>query len=321
MRPERLDSKLRPRMIHSRLISVAVLAAAILASRADAAGTQPTEQPQASPGQTVSPQTPPAPATTSQTHPPVLRLEPSDRPILIQNAGGSGFPSWATQLLAGLLTMFATLFAVGMTNRQNAKNTEKTLTAASTNAQAAINQKANDLEIAALEGRLSTFFGPFLQLSEENKRLAQILHERQASPDFRTLTALLDPAWKKTASTTDKNLAEQLVANGVGLRKLIREQAGPVSSVLLPYLSKASAHFTILELAHVGKLVDGIDAFRDYVYPRELDEVLELERQRLENRRNALRAELAKQHGPIDYLVVPPHLTLGDPARSRSEAS
>jgi len=239
-----------------------------------------------------------------------LVLQLPDGPVEFKNVGeGDGFPPWLATLLAGFLTTLAALYAVHRNNQQNAKINQASLAAAWKNAQAAINQKANELELVALEERLSSFFGPFLQLSEENKRLAQLLHERQDDPGFRTLTALLDPSWVEQASTTDKTLAKQIVENGIRLRTLIREKGGPAAPGLLTHLSKAGAHFTILELAHDGKLIEGTEQFSDYVYPRELDAVLELERQRLERRRDAIRADLAKHLDPIEELVIPPQLT------------
>jgi hypothetical protein len=256
----------------------------------------------------------PPPAKTSEKQqigvaPDALVVQLPPGPIEFKNVStGGGFPPWLATLIAGVFTTVATLVAVNWTNRQNAKNNQASLDAAARNAQGETNQRANELEIAALEKRLSGFFGPFLQLSEENKRLAQLLHARQRSPDFRTLTALLDPSWLKTASTTDQTLVEKIVENGIRLRDLIREEGGPAAPAVLSWLSKASAHFTVLQLAHEGKLVDDTEQFREYVYPRELDEVLKLECDRLDRRRNVLRGDLATRHGPIEELAIPAHL-------------
>lgn len=100
--------------------------------------------------------------------------------------------------------------------------------------------------------------------------------------------------------------------NGVALRKLIREKAGPASPGLLPYFARASAHFTILELAHKGSLKGSPEKFKDYVYPRQLDGVLDRERTRLEKRGTTIRAKIAEEHPPIPVLVTPPELALDD---------
>jgi len=241
--------------------------------------------------------------------PPVRVQLSSDKPLRVEQSGGGGTPGWLPAIITGLLT----LAAVAWTNRQNTKNNRDALTASATNAKAAANQKANELEIAALEARLSEFYGPFLQLSEENKRLADLLRSRQGD-GFRTLTALLGDTWAASAEATDKNLVAQIVENGVTLRQLIRDKAGPASRALQPYFARASAHFTILELAHKGELKGEPKKFADYVYPRQLDGVLDLERARLEKRRDMLRTRIAEEHSPIEDLVIPPDLALEAPA-------
>lgn len=248
---------------------------------------------------------------------PELALKLPERPLLQSQA--SGAPSWTPALItalgslaASLIALFTALAAVRKSNEQSATNTRQSIEMTERNTQAAINQRSNELEIATIEDRLLEFFGPFMQLSEENKRLAGLLRNRQTDRDFRTLKALLNPAWRTAASQTDLNLVRQIVANGVKLRTLIRESAGPVSWVLMPYLSRASAHFTILELAHEGQLTEQTDDFVDYVYPRQLDKVLELECDRLVKRRDTLRADLSTRHAAAPDLTIPHEFVLDE---------
>lgn len=280
----------------------------------------------------VDTDTPPPAEPGSQAPPQQITLQLPEGPLVIQSQGG-GSPSWTPALItalgslaASLIALFTALAAVRKGNEQSGENTRQSIAMTERNAQAVINQRSNELEIATIEDRLSNFFGPFMQLSEENKRLAGLLRNRQDDPDFRTLTALLDPRWREAASPTDLNLVKQIVANGVTLRSLIREKAGPVSPVLVPYLSQASAHFTILELAHDGQLSDVTDDFIAYVYPRQLDRVLELECDRLVTRRDALRADLSARHPTAPDLVLPSDLALhegiaGTKGGDSSEAS
>lgn len=264
---------------------------------------------------------------------PVPALPPQDvrvslqdnQALRVENVGG-GTPAWFPALITGigalltsLIALTATLMAVAKSNRQNADNTKRAIEAAAANAQMAINQKANELEIAAIEQRLSSFFGPFMQLSAENKRLAVLLRARQPDANFRTLRALLDQEWKPSA--TDQQLLDKVVENGLTLRGLIREKAGPVSPTLMPYLSRASAHFTILALAHARALTEKTEDFADYVYPRQLDGVLELECQRLVARRDALRGDLSKQHAPATDLIIPDELALDEPAHAKTPSA
>lgn len=260
----------------------------------------------------------PSPEGRGNAVAPELTLKLPERPLVIQTQGG-GAPEWTPALItalgslaASLIALFTALAAVRRSNEQSATNTRQSIEMTERNTQAAINQRSNELEIATIEERLLKFFGPFMQLSEENKRLAGLLRNRQPDADFRTLKALLDPAWKKAASRTDLNLVRQIVANGVKLRTLIRESAGPVNWVLMPYLSRASAHFTILELAHEGQLTEQTEDFVAYVYPRQLDKVLELECDRLVKRRDTLRADLSTRHAAAPDLTVPPEFALDE---------
>jgi hypothetical protein len=258
-----------------------------------------------------APAIPPAGPDSADRRPLVVRVS-SDKPITIANAE-SGSPAWLTALLAALPALVAlvgSLIVVYLGNRQSGKNSAASLGLAATNTQAAINQRANELEVARIDQWLATFFGSFMQLSEENKRIAELLRARQPDPSFRTLRALLDPEWRKSASETDLNLISRIVATGIALRTLIREKAGPTSPALSKYLARAAAHFTILELADAGALTEPTDDFDQYVYPRQLDAVLGLERDRLEARRDQLLSDLAVRHAPAPALVIPPELEL-----------
>jgi hypothetical protein len=86
----------------------------------------------------------------------------------------------------------------------------------------------------------------------------------------------------------------------------------------MPYLSRASAHFTILELAHQGQLTEMTDDFVAYVYPRQLDKVLELECNRLVTRRDVLRTDLSARHPAAPELNIPAELALDESSASAS---
>jgi len=283
------------------------IAAALGACVATAATGQDNSTAQANPREQAKPRD----GRGSETAPVTVKIS-TDRPLSIANASPSG-PTWLSTLLSALpavVALIGSLIVVRLGNRQSEKNTMAALNVAATNAQVAINQKANELEIGRIEKWLSDFFGPFMQLSEENKRIAGLLRSRQTDPSFRTLRALLDPEWKKSASKTDLNLINRIVGTGIALRTLIREKAGPTSPALSEYLSRAAAHFTILELADAGALTERTEDFDQYVYPRQLDAVLNLERERLEARRDMLLSNLAERHAAAPALVIPPELAL-----------
>jgi hypothetical protein len=186
-------------------------------------------------------------------------------------------------------------------------------------ARAAIVQKTNELEIDALDRRLSEFVGPFMQLSEENRLLAEELKSRHGGAGLRTLTALLTPGWKAGLTVGEARLLEVVVANGVELRRLLMERgAAMVSPALLPFFSRASTHFRLLDLAYKGGLDADPARYSAYVYPRELDGIMEAERGRLEARRELLRREPHHSHDRMADLVVPAALPAAAAAASTS---
>ena len=177
------------------------------------------------------------------------------------------------------------------------------------NTKTAINQKANEAELAAIRAKLDAFYGPYLQRSEENKLLAAELHSRQP-PGFRTLLGLVDPRWYKNLTKAESTLVDEIVANGIDLRAMMRERAGAVDPAVLPYLARAGTHFTMLILAKAGSLDGDPERYRHFVYPRQLDPVLRADMARLEARATLLRSALLVRHDPAPCLVVPDGLAL-----------
>jgi len=180
---------------------------------------------------------------------------------------------------------------------------------ATRNARATIIQKTNEVEIAAIDRRISDFIAPYEQLSLENLKLSKEL-KRSRGNAFRTLTALLDPDWKTGLSAGDRALVEAIVNNGASLRQMILMNGGAVSTVIRPHLTAASMHFRMMSLADAGSLENDAKRYEDYVYPRQLDGALALERTRLETRRELLRSKPDIRHGPIAELEIPSHLKI-----------
>lgn len=178
------------------------------------------------------------------------------------------------------------------------------------NTVAAINQKANELEIKEIQSRMNEFYGRFQQVAEENHLIAREFKSHQGEPSMRTLLKLLDPEWRASLSPSDKEIVKSLVENGNMLRSLIREKSGLVDPAILPYLSRAALHFAMLDLAHAEKLENEPDRFEKFVYPRVLDEVLVLETGRLNGRIRKLVQESSKSHAPMEALHIPPELFL-----------
>ncbi|WHU04273.1 hypothetical protein [Sphingomonas sp. NIBR02145] len=240
-----------------------------------------------------------APASTA----PTPRAGPMEavltvrEPVRVQSGGGLN-PLW-TAALSGLAALLGAAVGYVGTTR---------------NGRATIIQKTNELEIESIEKRLSEFVGPFLHLSGENKILALELKRNQPdAANFRTLTALLTKGWLAGLAPGDKTLLDAVVENGKELRKLMSEKGSSAVSIqLMPYFSKASAHFRMLELAAAGSLEMDPARYSEYVYPRQLDGVMLAEQKRLLDRREALRSKPSKAHPSMPDLVIPGDLKLPD---------
>jgi hypothetical protein len=252
----------------------------------------------------------PTPAASSSAHTtalPASATAPSPLLVRVEQAGPikleQGPPkAWWESLLAPVisaLTALAGAFIGGSIAQRSSAAT--------------INQKANEVEAKEIRTKLDTFYGPFVQRLEEGRLLANELRDRQ--PDkgtFRTLIKLLDPDWLKNASPADRTIVTEIVENGQSLIGLIRDKAGAVDPALSPYLARAATHFTVLKLAKDGALENDPTRFERYVFPKQLDEVLELEVTRLTGRANELQSKPTKAHGPMASLVIPKGLALPD---------
>jgi hypothetical protein len=238
------------------------------------------------------------PASAATPSPLLVRVEQAE-PIKLEQ--GPPKPWWdplVAPAISALSALAGALIGGGIAQRSSA---------------ATINQKANEAEVKEIRTKLDTFYGPFVQRLEEGRLLANELRDRQ--PDkgtFRTLIKLLDPDWLKNASPADRTIVTEIVENGQSLIGLIRDKAGAVDPALSPYLARAATHFTVLKLAKDGALENDPTRFERYVFPKQLDEVLELEVTRLTGRANELQSKPTKAHGPLASLVIPKGLALPD---------
>lgn len=255
-------------------------------------------QAQPAPAASSSAQTLAPTASAAAQSPLLVRVEQAE-PIRLER--GPPKPWWdpfVAPAISALSALAGALIGGGIAQRSSA---------------ATINQKANEAEVKEIRTKLDTFYGPFVQRLEEGRLLANELRDRQ--PDkgtFRTLIKLLDPDWLKNTSPADRTIVTEIVQNGQSLIGLIRDKAGAVDPALSPYLARAATHFTVLQLAKNGALENDPARFERYVFPKQLDEVLELEVTRLTERANELQSRPTKAHGPIASLVIPKSLALPD---------
>lgn len=132
-----------------------------------------------------------------------------------------------------------------------------------------------------LNQKLREFYGPLQQRLYRTRTLSQIFRTGRPS-DFRTLTALLQG---EKFTGNDQTLVEEIIAIGQEIEELLVTQGGLIADPnLRDLLERAGTHFRILRMAYEGKLVGDVDRFKDYVFPRELDQAVEDQIQKLQAR-------------------------------------
>ncbi len=173
------------------------------------------------------------------------------------------------------------------------------------------NQKTNEAELKSIEEKLDGFYGSYLQLSNTNKLIADELKQRYENvPDMRILLLLIDPGWRDRLTRGDATLVDEIIDIDRSLLALIQDNAGMVDGAVQPYLYRAAAHFRMMIRAHEGKLDNAPERYRAYVYPQQLDRVIQLEVDRLKTRIALLRSKPMKQHAPMGPLAIPSELEL-----------
>jgi hypothetical protein len=221
--------------------------------------------------------------------------------------------TWVAPSLGGLFGLLGAVAAVwmGVRNTKSTidageRNTSNALETARTTNEATLWQKANETELKEIQDKLDGFYGPFLQMSSSNKLLAHEFRNRQPdSGRFRLIEKIFDKKWKDGLQPGDRAIVKEICQNAADLEKFILEKAAMVDEQLLPYLSRASAHFRILRLAHAGDLGEDPTNFLIYLYPYQLDNVLALQIDRLRARCEKLRAAPYTPPGSMAPLVIP----------------
>jgi hypothetical protein len=226
----------------------------------------------------------------------------------VELKGPSG--GWMKDLASSIVSLFSVVIALVAVIYGKLSN-DKTIAAAQRSTEVTLWQKANETELQDIQAQLDEFYGPYLQMSEANHLLAQELRARQPEEHYRMLVKVFDRDWLRQLSAADRTIVREVCENAAKLEAFIRDHAKMVDPQILPYLSRASAHFRILHLAHKGELGSEFPPHLvHYVYPRQLDEVLKTEVRRLEKRCSLLRSKPYTAPGPIDPLKIPEDLTL-----------
>lgn len=239
----------------------------------------------------VEPRTGPGPTTTGSN---IQQAEPTRCACTPSTDDGHWTgKDWATLLtgLGGLLGVCVAALAIWSNGRSSRATTI---------------QKANEKELESLQSKLDDFYGPYLQLSSTNRLIATDLKSRHSSPEhMRILLLLLDPTWKQSFKAGDKAFIEEIIAIDGKLLDLIQDKSGLTSSVIQEYLWRAASHFRIIKMAFDGKLENDPQRFIHHVYPKQLDEIIDLEINRIRSRIDLIRSAPMELHPPTPELDIP----------------
>jgi hypothetical protein len=145
-----------------------------------------------------------------------------------------------------------------------------------------LNDKRREDQKRDIYKKLNEFYSPFEQLRKKSLRLYTLFVENKEG-DFRTLTALLRG---DEFSGNDKMILDEIISIDNQLENLIIAKSGLVDNEnFRDLLAQAATHFHIISQAYEGRLTGEPERFKEYVFPRELDE-------KVTEQINTLKAEL-----------------------------
>lgn len=181
------------------------------------------------------------------------------------------------KLLETTLPAILAIFGIVVGNIINNRATRKSL----------LSQRKNP-EINEIRSSLFNFYQPMLLLLNKNRQLYD-LFKLNKPQDFRTLTSLLNGV---VFEGNDVILLKEIIAIDKEINELIINNKGLIKeNELNTVLSNASVHFTIIDLAYNKKIIGEPERFVSYVYPRELQLMIEQEVVRLQTRLGELEKE------------------------------
>ncbi len=237
-------------------------------------------------------------------------------------AASTGFALKDIIPLAPAAVALAALWFSDVSNKRTLaaakENTERAAAVAKATAEAAAWQKANEAELRAIQERLDGFYGPFRTMSDVNRLMFRVLRSR-SDHNLVLMRDLFDPAFRAKLPAGEAALLQEIAANAKKLRAFIEANVGMVNAKVMPYLSRAAAHYRMLELAYDGKLGNDPEAFKPFVFPASIETVLGLEVARLEARRDWLMKHPYEAPPPFAPLEIPARYDLAEwtnPART-----
>jgi len=240
----------------------------------------------------------------------VVRVE-ALTPIKISSESGTPWYVTVGPMLGGIFSSVLALAGVLWSLKIATDNAKKSTQAAQQTSDASIWQKANETELKDIQARLDGFYMPYSLLAKANKEFAKDVASRQPKPEeYRLLMQLFDKAWRDSLTDGDSKIIDIVCNNAEDLRKLISDKSGLANGALLEYLARASVHYRILNLAFKNELGTDAKRFEKYVYPRVLDDVLQLEMDRLDARAKQLRLKPSERPDLAPVLNIPTKFAL-----------
>ena len=148
-----------------------------------------------------------------------------------------------------------------------------------------LRQQKIQQKIQHTQNLLDKFYGPFRTLKKTNTNLEQLLKLQQTEKgptrgEWRTLDRLLNDY---KFSHNEKVLIETIIQINSELDHLIETNCGLITNEeLQEKVHVFRAHHRVIKAAYEGQLRGEFWRFKDYVYPRELDNLIDQEAERLQ---------------------------------------
>lgn len=178
--------------------------------------------------------------------------------VILESQGSNS--NFISELIKSLIPLVSALAGIIIGGFINNRITIKTLRA-----------KANEPEIQEIRDSIRSFYQPILLLLRKNKKLYDMFS--YGKPEgFRTLVALLEG---QTFTGNDANLLSEIIKIDKEINEIITTEKGKIKSKeISETLSKASVHFDVIEMAYWKNIVGEHDRFKNYVFPRELEDLI-----------------------------------------------
>jgi len=148
-----------------------------------------------------------------------------------------------------------------------------------------LRQSEREQDVKRVQNLLDKFYGPFKTLKKTNTNLERLLklEKKDDGPErreWRTLERLLEGY---DFSSNQKVLIETIIEINDELDSLIAANCGLITNKeLAEKVHIFRAHHRVIKAAYEGRLKKEIWRFKDYVYPRELDGLIDKEAERLQ---------------------------------------